>query len=284
MRTLTIFCFSIITLFAFVTFDSPVDTFIVNIDNKVQPTGVSGIDCVYVVNLPERTDRWNRMSSLLESCNIFPLKVHARNGWNLANSDLRLLAGSYSHIMRKGCYGALLSHLSVIKNALEMDYNIIWVLEDDVDFLENPSEILPQLIADLEKIDSQWDVLYTDTNSRRHNSNNQHIGYYLALAIDPRPDRKHHNLAYHLKNELVSPLFRRIRNRYGAYSLIISKRGIRKIFSYFQNAYVYSPIDIDIHYIEALREYCTTRDVVTNTSMFVSDTANPGFKSIKHHK
>jgi GR25 family glycosyltransferase involved in LPS biosynthesis len=146
----------------------------------------------------------------------------------------------------------------VIKDALLRGYNVAWIFEDDVEFVEDPHQ-LTTLIKELSKIDPNWDILYTDLDSK----NNQGISV-PALDADFRPDRTfHYPLEHYLKRQPVTNDLMRLGQRYGMYSFLISRKGMKKIYQYFTHVYLWSAVDIDIHYIPTIREYSTTRDLVT---------------------
>lgn len=260
---------------AFATgFDAPFDTFLRKEINNVTDTRIKGVDCIYVINLQHRTDRWARMNRLLAKHEIGATQVFGIYGKKLSTKDRKKICGKYPRISNGPC-GALLSHLSVILNAKEKAFSTIWVLEDDIEFLKEPKELIPNLIREIDSIDPEWDIVYTDTNSRMHNEKNEHIGYYISHNILPRPDRPHKPKPYYFQRKKISNTFTRIYSRFGVYSMIVSKRGVRKIFNYFRQSFLFSHYDIDIHYIPGIRQYATNHDWITNTSMFSSDATFP---------
>ena len=107
-------------------------------------------DRVYIINLPERTDRirhlkkeFLKLGSSLDSPNveIFPaIKPSTKE--------------PFTHIGYKGCF---LSHLSILKKAREEGLENILILEDDVqftpDFLSNETKIIDQLRQ------KEWDFI-----------------------------------------------------------------------------------------------------------------------------
>ena len=67
----------------------------------------------------------------------------------------------------RGTIGIVLSHLSVLQDALDSGYDTIWVMEDDIQIIRNPRK-LSKLIAKLDALVGKngWDVLYTDQDSK----------------------------------------------------------------------------------------------------------------------
>ena len=64
----------------------------------------------------------------------------------------------------------------------------------------------------------------------------------------------------------------RIYQRFGAYSMILSKTGIENVLRHFTNNYLWTSYDVDIHYIPGIRQYCVNRDVVSINYKIRSDT------------
>ncbi len=70
----------------------------------------------------------------------------------------------------------------------------------------------------------------------------------------------------------ISENLLRVHGRHGLHSVIFSSKGLQKITNYFKSVYLFSPLDVDIHYVPTLREYSVKKNVATalNTS---SDTS-----------
>ncbi len=220
-------------------------------------SGLNGVDCIYVINLEERLERWERTKKCFESQGLHVNRVSAVNGWKLTPMQKAELAGPYPIRIPAGAIGCLLSHVSVYKDALEREWNRIWVVEDDVEFKEGVAQV-SAVIDRLERIDPHWDVLYTDYKP------------HGIDAQDPRPYQRFYQPRWmQLNEDLMS-----IHGRHETHSMLISRNGLSKLLHYFARVHVWSPLDIDIHYVPTLREYCTTRDVVTEVSQSHSDTAS----------
>ena len=241
----------------FNTFDFPNSHQNEPIEISELESGVESIDCMYVINLDKRPEKWQRMQVLFDERGMHGNRVSGVKGWEIPIEIQQELAGYYPIRLPKGCLGCLLSHISVIKNAYERNFNRIWVFEDDVEFQEDIQQI-PELLARLSKIDPEWDVFYTDIDSK----NNEGVPI-LSLGSDFRPDQKYRLLEYYTKRNLVSDDIMRVRQRFGLYSYVVSRNGMKKIIDYFTHVYLWTAVDVDIHYIPGIREYSTVKDVVT---------------------
>lgn len=229
-------------------------------------SGVSLIDCIYIINLKNRTQKWTKVEKAFNFYGIYPNRVDAINGWALSLHDKKILSGNYSLRLRGGQIGCILSHLSALYDASKRNYNLIWVCEDDVQICKNP-HALSHLIAALSRIDPEWDVLYTDSDSK--NSLGETVSF---LGADFRPEFLHEELSYYIKRELIDEDFLKINQRFGAYSMIISKSGIEKILSHFTENYLWTAYDIDVHYVPSIRQYCLSYDLVSINYHELSDT------------
>lgn len=172
--------------------------------------------------------------------------------------------------MRGGQIGCLLSHLSLISDADKKGYSHIWVCEDDIQINEQ-KEAIDSLILSLSSIDPEWDLLFTDPNTK--NSKGDPV---IPWSIHVRPDQPALPLRYYRQRTIVSNDLMRIGQRFGMYSVIISQRGIKKIIDYYSHVYLWYPIDFDIFYIPDIKAYAARRDIVTvNWKIPISDTEKP---------
>jgi GR25 family glycosyltransferase involved in LPS biosynthesis len=221
-------------------------------------SGIELVDCIYVINLEKRPEKWERVDTLLRQDGIFANRFNAIDGWAIPKSVQKELAGPYPVRMLPGEIGCLLSHISVIKDALDRNFNVVWIFEDDFECVE-PARAMVPLIKQISEIDPNWDILYTDVDSK----NSEGIPS-LALGSDYRPDRKFiHPDEYYLARTSISKDLMQIRQRYGMYSFLVSRKGLQKIYHYFSHVYLWTAVDIDIHYIPSIRQYSAKRDIVS---------------------
>lgn len=247
-------------------FKTPVLEYIKTVEVQ-EYSGLNLVDCIYVINLDERPKKWEKTEKLLCSFGLTPSRVSAINGWNLSKAAKKPLFGNYGITLRGGQIGCLLSHLSVIADAKKRDFSIAWVCEDDIEILEDPA-VLEEVILELSSTDPDWDILFTDINSK--NSRGKLIQNELIFA---RPDQPLFPEAYYRKRIPVSETLERVHFRVGTYSYLISQRGVNKILNYFSHVYLYLPIDLDMHFIPTIRSYCTRREIVSNDwKIPISDT------------
>jgi len=106
-------------------------------------------DKVYCINLDSREDRWNQANEEFKKNNLNAERVSAVEGSKL-NLD-------FPPEIKEGAVGCSLSHLYVMKMAKQLNLSNYLVLEDDVKFIDNFSEIFPQII---QQVPDDWDMLY----------------------------------------------------------------------------------------------------------------------------
>lgn len=238
-------------------FETPVVNYLKPIEITHFESGIDLVNCIYVINLDARTDKWDRLKPLFAERNLQVNRVSGINGWQFTKEDKKTLAGPYRPRLKGGQLGCLLSHLSILKDAYKRGFDLIWVLEDDIEFSEDLSHI-SKLIPKLQVIDPDWDIFYTDSDCV-----NEKGEYFTPLALDPRPDQTLPPLAFYQERIVIDEDLMQIRSRFATHSMLISKKGIKKILDYFTHVYLFSPIDWDIHYIPNIRQYAARRDIVT---------------------
>jgi GR25 family glycosyltransferase involved in LPS biosynthesis len=264
------------------------------------------IDFIYMINLDKRPEKYAMSIEQLEKYGITPYRFSAVNGWELSVEDINdvglkyekgmtpLMATTYPieangkqshelmstygktyfcHCMARGAIGCALSHISILQDAYDSGYQTIWVMEDDIEVLENPN-ILSDLIEELEATvgKGNWDVLFTDYDYRKN------VGEYLpAYGAAKRPDmdcsQKERYSDKYTKTYPVGNNFRRTAARFGTHSMIISRSGIKKLLKFAKEHQIYLPYDLDNYLIPNIKRYGLNRDIVTNMLGSISDIA-----------
>jgi len=254
----TLFHFLSFELHAYIyPYETPVAKYLTKIEVTEYYTGLDLVDCIYVINLDKRPEKWERMQSIFAERNLRANRVSGVKGWELTTENMQELAGTYPITFRPGEAGCLLSHVSVLQDAYERGFDVIWDCEDDIAF-EDSVELIPYFIEKLNEIDPDWDVFFTDLNTK--NSKGE---YLYSGNIVCRPDQKHYPHDYYRYRNQVADDILRIRQRYGTYSMIISRKGIKKMLDYFTHVYLWGAIDNDMHFVPKIREYCPTWEVVS---------------------
>ncbi len=266
------------------------------------------IDFIYMINLDERPEKFSKAAGGLELYGIHPYRFSAVNGWKLPLESIEQLGvkfpqgtlreqfmgstyheidgalyrsnqiiqedgGTYFSIgLSQGAIGIVLSHLSILQDAYDTGYRTIWVMEDDVEAVDDPGQI-PDLIRSLEGLAPDWDILFTDTDTK-----DIHGNHVPCRALAARPNFCTQTLEsfwprfYPMNNDLS-----RIGMRYGAYSMIIRRSGIEKILNYFKTYGVFLPYDMDFWLIPDLKMYSVNKDIISHAAGAPTDNNLPHY-------
>ena len=267
------------------------------------------IDFIYMINLDERPEKFASSSSQLTPYGIFPLRFSAVNGWKLTLEDINDVGlvydswmesgvwGTYypldgggksvheivgtegrtyfSHTMARGPIGIVLSHLSVLQDAYDAGYNTVWVMEDDIQVLRDPHLISTYI----DKLDalvgvSGWDILFTDKDTK-----NQDGDYVPCTAYAWRPNYTPENPKRFVKKKKVSADFRQVGARYGAYSMIVRRSGMRKILEFIKAHKIFLPYDMDLYMPSSVKMFTLFDDVVSTQPRAISDNGKPNYEN-----
>lgn len=277
---------------------------------KSELSKIEGIDYIYVINLDERPERYERTMNAFKPYQIYPHRFSAVNGWRLpfkAINDLGIIFDAemeegplatacrwidgeeqqsheimkepgvtyYSHKLRRGAMGVVLSHLSVLQDAYDSGHEVIWVMEDDVRVISNP-HILSSFVAILNKLAPDWDVLFTDDEMKAPDGTST-----LCWDVPQRPLLKVKPVKYYRKRIPLTEDITQIGMRFGATSMIVHRSGMKKILDYFKKYKIFWPYDIEYFLVPDIHLYSVNKDVVTNISGGSSDTINPAYLNDK---
>jgi GR25 family glycosyltransferase involved in LPS biosynthesis len=277
------------------------------IEEKKTCQSIKNIDFIYVINLDQRPEKLFRTLEQLKPYNIAPYRFSAVNGWELSLEVINdigiklepwMTAGKgtsylpqnggkatheipiknigqtyFSHCMSRGAIGIVLSHLSILQDAYDSGYETIWVMEDDIDVIQNP-HTLSDLIDQLDKITSKngWDILFTDQDTK---GNNGHYvpcyGYAWRPNFQPR-----HPEAFQI-HQNINHIFRRVGARYGVYSMIVKRSGMKKILDFMKTYKIFLPYDMEFYLAPGIRIYALIDDVVSTILHAPSDNGGPNY-------
>lgn len=296
MQKIVFFLFSCSLLFG------GIEAYFKSAPNKSGDHAIRNIDFIYMINLDQRPEKFERCVQQLGFYGIEPYRFSAVNGWELsleAINDLGVpfepwMAGGmwatfyelpteqheviqaigrtyFCHCMAKGAIGIVLSHLSVLQDAYDSGYERIWVMEDDIDLIRDP-HCISDLVDQLDQIvgKGEWDILFTDPDTKNGE------GEYVPCSTfawrpnfyPPQPER-------FSKRMEVGATFRRIGARFGAYSMIVQRSGMKKILDFIKAFKIFLPYDMDFTLPNDLRLYTLTYDVVSTQPNAISDNGLP---------
>lgn len=274
---------------------------------KTSGCSMRNIDFIYVINLDQRPEKFEKTVQQLAMWGIEAYRFSAVNGWELpleTVADIGVVfqpwmstgtLGTYyekenwkapaheyvykagrtyfCHCMSLGAMGIALSHLSVLQDAYDSGYETIWVMEDDIDILQNPL-ILPDMIERLDAVAGKdgWDVLFTDQDTK-----NSYGVYVPCTGFAWRPNFSPTDPGRFAERVQISPDFRRIGARFGAYSMIVRRSGMKKILDFLKEYQLFLPYDIEFPLPPTIRLFTVLVDIVSFWPGSPSDNGSPAY-------
>ncbi len=271
------------------------------VNDKSHYHQIRNIDFIYMINLDQRPEKFQKSQELLAPYGIYPYRFSAVNGWELTLETINdvgikwspnLMKGLMStyypvngnfasqheladkpgqnyfcHCMSRGAIGIVLSHLSILKDAYDSGYETIWVMEDDIAIIKDPQSV-STLIDELDRTMGKrnWDVLYTDRDTKaRNGASVPCLAYAKRLNFIPQDPQRFST------TRQISPKFRKIGARYGTYSMVIRRSGIEKILNFYKKYDIFLPYDMDFFLINDIRLYTVLEDVLSTRIARESD-------------
>lgn len=282
---------SLASLFTSLSLNAGIEKYFHKIENKSDHHKMENIDFIYMINLDKRPEKYQRSMEELTPYDIYPYRFSAVNGWELpfeAMDDLGIQyqpgmlnaiatvfrhvndkeyisyevmkeegVTYYCHSLSRGAIGCFLSHLSILQDAYDSGYQTIWIIEDDIRSVSNPLE-LSSLVAKLDNLVADWDVLFTDMEIKSA----QGLPVPCAV-IRPKPNFQVQPLDYYSHREYIGD-FIKIGMRFGSHSMIVRRSGMKKILDYVKEYKIYFPYDIEYFLAPGIKLYTVNRDIVTN--------------------
>lgn len=282
------------------------------VENKPTIHQMKNIDFIYTINLDQRPEKFESCTKQLNPYGIYPYRFSAVNGWDLSLETINdlgvkfeswmqtgIMGTSYPleqkgepshekmhvvgknyfcHCMARGSIGIVLSHLSVLQDAYDCGYETIWVMEDDIDVIQNP-HLLSDLIDKLDKLvgSDGWDMMFTDCDTK-----NQQGKYVSCKSYAQRPNFKPANPQRFTERFNISADFSKLGARYGAYSMIVRRSGMEKVLNFLKTYSIFLPYDMEFYLPSDIRMYAVRKDVISTQINALSDNGGPNYqKKIK---
>lgn len=278
-------------LFAITSLHAELFNHLTKIEKSKTSKGIRGVDFVYMINLDARQEKWKDSLKELQPYGILPYRFSAVVGKDLPLSTLDAVGLKYRRGMRKDVYGehyssegvstqkteipgrtyfstnmgqgavigCALSHISILKDAYDSGFETVWIMEDDVKVIKNPHTI-SNYIDELDSLVGKkgWDILFTDLDTK--DSNGNYVSCHLAAK---RPDIKHSNRAKFKLNKTISPHLRQVGARYGAYSMVIRRSGLKKLLDFYKKHQIFLPYDLDYVLPKNIKLFTPLEDIVS---------------------
>lgn len=306
----SLFLKMLLTLALFTNLEANIEDYFKKAEDKfdVYRSQVKNIDFIYTINLDQRPEKFAHCVGELAPYGIYPYRFSAVNGWELSLDAINSLGVQYQsgmaknlwgtaylpegnfepyhevmhvegrnyfcHCMSRGAIGIVLSHLSILQDAYDSGYETIWVMEDDIEIIQNP-HVLSQLISQLDSLTKKkggWDILFTDQDTK-----NQEGKYVPCLGYAKRPNYIPKNTKRFSSRETIKKTFRKVGARYGAYSMIVRRSGMKKILKHFKTYGIFLPYDMDFYLPDDVAMYAVINDVVSTQPQALSDNGGANY-------
>ena len=276
---------------------------------KSKKQQLRNIDFIYMINLDQRPEKYELSLHQLKPYGIVPYRFSAVNGWELTGADINDLGVKcklwmrnetrkwatfyplegdlnavheifgrvgqvyFCHCMTRGAIGIVLSHLSILQDALNAGYQTIWVMEDDVEVIRDP-RILSDLIDKLDRLVGKdgWDILFTDRDTK-----NQKGEYVACKSFAWRPNFTPGDPQRFALETALDNNFKQIGARYGAYSMIVRRSGMEKILNFIKTYRIFLPYDMEFYLPDNIRMFGVLDDVVSTQPRAASDNGIQGY-------
>lgn len=261
---------------------------------------IRNVDFIYMINLDERPEKLASCLSQLRPYGIEPYRFSAVNGRKLSRQTLndvgvrfkkgmradlpgvcypldggepihelaRVPGRTYFFDLSPGVIGCALSHLSVLQDAYDSGYNTIWIMEDDIAVVQDPN-----LVSDsIDKLDQLvgpdgWDIFFTDQDT----ISNETGTYVICVSHAPVPNFIPKNPSRFAERTIINSDFRKIGARYGMYSMIVRRSGMKKILDFVKRYKIFLPIDMLFYLPSDISIYTVNADIVTTQRWAPSD-------------
>lgn len=271
------------------------------------------IDFIYLINLDQRPEKLESCLKQFYPYQIFPYRFSAVNSWELPlevindvgvkfEPWMKSIKGScfkynekneivclhsnaidevgttyFCHRANRGPIGITLSHLSILQDAYDSGYETIWVMEDDIEVMRDPT-ILPDVIERLDALvgKKNWDILFTDQDMK----NNRTGEYVPCDSYAPRPDFEPQDPHRFQIRKDINAEFRKIGARYGAHSMIVRRSGMKKLLKHYREHQMFLPFDMEF-LLPDMELYTVREDIVSNKQGSPSDNGGAKYKKKK---
>lgn len=302
-------------------FGAQFETHLTPIYNKTISNPFRNIDFIYLINLDQRPEKLYNTLKQLSVFDIVPCRFPAIYGWGLSLETLNDIGLNFQQGMQgdqwcvyyplqgngeyqfeflgdssvgKTCFsrwislgaiGCTLSHLSILEDAYNAGYELIWVMEDDILVCGNPL-FLSGLIDELDILvgREKWDILYTDIDTSDaplySAPNSFETDLNGTLWFMWRPDMPSNDMTPYRKREVISSDFLKIGSRMRTHSMIITRAGIEKILTYEKNNGIFIPYDHELSLVPGIQLY-SLRYPLVSFSEVVSDIKNQHFQPLE---
>jgi hypothetical protein len=297
------FWFLLMTLCCQMFLHGGIESSLIQCKHKKGNHKIDGVNFIYMINLKKNLNKFREQKEEFNKYNIVPYRFNAQDPNCLTYNACRNVGakGSYKYIrfdaiyVKKNYNKGLFSrnykpklvsgimsnednryfhpcmdlesisrnidYLSIINDAFKNKYKVIWIMDDTVTIKSDPNR-LQTYIYDLQSIDTKWDILYTNSSE----TGISRSGWNMIFRPDvkfkfPKP-HNFDDLSWGMPEDIS---LSGIRTK--SPSILISKKGINKILSYYKRNRFFIPFSTELTLIPKIRTYSINKDIVTSSRL-----------------
>ena len=178
------------------------------------------IDKVYVINLQDRPDRWQKINKNFSNTSLELTRWEAVNGKELSEDKIeRIATPTCQKICSPAMIGCWMSHFSIWNNIVKNEEDNVLILEDDAYPVDGFDQKLKAYWSEIPK---DWDVVYLGCSGSCDKS--KFFNYILYFISGKKNKLVYKNKK--LQKHVIRPSF-----PLAAHAYMISLKGARKMIN-----------------------------------------------------
>jgi hypothetical protein len=119
----------------------------------------------------------------------------------------------------------------------------------------------------------KWDVLFTDRDTK--NGKGEYVPC-IGYAWRPNFQPPHPEVFQQRRN--IGRDFSRVGARYGAYSMIVRRSGMKKILDFIRAHRIFLPYDMDFYLPPKISMFAVREDIISTQVNAISDNGGPNYR------
>jgi len=212
---------------------------------------MNNIDSIYVINLEERKDRWNKCIREFAKYNIEENKIIRFDAFkpelekhNISDySEFNKILSRRSNYIQ-GALGCKLSHMSILKKYINIPNKIILILEDDFKLCNDFLNKMDNNLLNLDKLQN-WNMCYLGFSM-----NYKHNSTLINLNHENTKFKTNINLELQNNLDLINNI-KILKKCHTTHAYLINTSFIPKLLNICNN----EPKEIDVCYTIAQEKY-----------------------------
>lgn len=225
---------------------SPIEAYF-NTEITHQTSSFLDVDAIFALHFHQKEE----FKAIQSQFSSYQIEIDTYKKFTRQDLDQHLISQYCTANVSPELLAEIMSHLSIYQYCLNNGINAALLVSAKAQIKQSPL-LLNDLLRELNKKDSNWDIFFTDVDY--HNSNN---GDFVIPQIFK-------NGQLQANKKKLSDHLSRVFCRYGAVSFVISQSGMKKILNELKENWIDLPFDQILFKIPGLKCYCPNSDIITN--------------------